>query len=735
MKPDAPVPSPVRLHLDVGGMTCASCVRTVERVLQDLPGVLAVHVNLADESAAIDVAPEAPPAANLVRALEAAGYRAHVSATEAGADGPSREGDREAGRRVLWAFALSLPIPVLMLLSHHAPVSLALQGVLAAWVQLGPGRPFYANAYRSTRAGAPSMDALVATGALASLGYSLAAALGAFGPEAPVFFESAAFLVAFIALGRWLESRARRQARRALVALLELTPPTARLIGPEGEVRVPAAELQPGTRVAVLPGERIPADGVVRAGASAVDESVLTGESLPVEKRVWDSVVGGSLNCSARIELEVTAAGRNTVVAGIVRMVREAQANPAPIQRLADRVSTVFVPAVLALAVLVGLAWVFVGDSGTAVALRHATAVVVIACPCALGLATPTAILVGSALGLRHGVLVKNGAALEMLAQARRFVFDKTGTVTRGVFRVVAVSPHGEAGADQLVGLAASLARTSQHPLAAALVDEARRRGVRTPSLDSSREHTGLGLEGVVDGRVVHVGRTRWLAEQGVALPERGTGEGTSTEVGIAESGVFLGSIALEDEVKDEAIEVVRALRASGVECVLATGDRAGVAHLVARRIGFDRVHAELLPGAKRDVVRQEMADGTRVVMVGDGINDAPALATATVGVALGSGTDAAKETGDIVLVGDDLRKLLGARALARATLAKVHQNLFWACIYNLVGIPVAAGAFARYGLTLSPEIAGLAMALSSVSVVTNSLLLGRHDREWFDTR
>lgn len=718
-----------RIHFELGGMTCANCARTIERALTAAPGVIAASVNLADESASVQIEAGKTSSDDLVRVVEAAGFRARASTHgEPLARAPSGldvGGGHAEGRRALWAFGLSVPIPVLMGIAHHDPWSLWIQGVLAVLVQVGPGRSFYASAYRSTRALSPNMDALITIGAIASLGYSFAAAAGAFGPEASVFFESAAFLVAFVSVGKWLETRARRQARRALVSLLELTPPTALRVGPGGEERVSASELRAGTRIAVLPGERIPADGVVRVGESAVDESVLTGESLPVDKRMWDSVVGGSLNRSGRIEIEVTATGHDTVLAGIVRMVREAQANPAPIQRIADRVSAFFVPAVIMLAILVGIGWAALGDATAALALRYATAVVVIACPCALGLATPTAILVGSALGLKHGVLVKNGAALEMLARARRFVFDKTGTITHGVFRVVGVSTNANANADEVLALAASLARTSQHPLAVAIAEESRKRKLRPPSLDRSKEHAGLGLEGTTDGRTVRVGRLQWLAENGVTLPPEAATE-SGSQVGVAEGTSFRGLITLEDEVREEASEVVRALRARGVECVLATGDRSGAAKRVAERIGFDRVHAELVPGAKRDIVRQEMADGAHVVMVGDGINDAPALATATVGVALGSGTDAAKETGDIVLVSEDLRKLLGAWTLARATLSKVHQNLLWAFGYNLVGVPVAAGAFAAQGITLSPELAGLAMALSSVSVVTNSLLLGR---------
>ncbi len=717
-----------RVRLAIGGMTCASCVRAVERAITSVPGVVDAAVNLATGDARVTLSsadgdPGISP--RLAAAVERAGYTARVTAAgEVEAD-LSAEESAAARRRFLLALAGTAPVAAAMWGLGPTPLSIAIQGGFAFLVLAGPGGSFFLSATRALARLHTTMDTLIALGAGTSFLASIAALFGWLGAGAPLFFETSAFLITFISLGKWLEARARGEARAALRSLLDLSPPTARRIENGEERTVPAAELTPGDRIVVLPGERIPADGVVRRGTTAVDESLLTGESVPVDKKSWDEVTGGSLNESGRIEVEVTAAGQRTVLSGIVRMVREAQAEPAPIQRLADRVSGVFVPVVIVLAIATLVTWLALGAE-PARAIGFAVAVVVIACPCALGLATPTAILAGSGLGLRHGILVKNGGALESLARATVLLLDKTGTVTEGRFSLVAVETAGAFDEDRLLATAAALERGSSHPIARAVVAAAVARGLTVPALETVEEARGLGLAGRVAGIAVRVGRREFLVEDGVAVTA--DSDRQTTRVHVAIDGAFAGVLHFADSPRAEAKEVIAELRADGLEPILLTGDRRGPAEEIARAVGIARVEAEVRPGEKQDRVRAAQAGGAVVAMVGDGINDAPALAAADAGIAIGAGADAAKESGGLVLVRSDLRDLVRARRLARATLAKIRQNLGWAFVYNLLGLPIAGGAFATLGVVLRPEYAGLAMALSSVSVVGNSLLLRRRE-------
>lgn len=727
------------VHLEIGGMTCASCSSSLQRALRSTQGVDSASVNLVDESAAVSFDSGKLTPEGVVEAVVRAGFRGRVQDTGSTEIDVPRDGEqlRAARRRVLQALALSAPLPFLMVGLPGHPLGIGLQAVLATAVQLLPGRDFYLSGWRSCRRGAPNMDALVALGAGVSLLHSYLVLAGALGDGA-VFFESAALLITFVALGKWLEARARQRARGALLALLELTPSRCRVVadrsrsGDATETEIATHEVEVGMRVRVLPGERIPVDGVIRAGRSSVDEAALTGESMPVPKEVWDSVSAGTLNRGGRIDVEVTANGADTALAQIVQLVRQAQSETAPIQRVADRISAVFVPAVVFTATCVFGAWLLQG-AVVSEALRFATSVIVIACPCALGLATPTAILVASTLGLRHGILTKNGGALETLAHARCFVFDKTGTLTSGEFCVTEV--HSLTGDSQdLLSWAASLARASTHPLSQALVKRADEERVARRSLRDFREHEGLGLTGTVDDRRVSLGRRSWLEQQGVAgdTEQLALAEATSA-VGVGVDDTLIGVVEFQDAPRAEADEVLKELRGNGIECILATGDRKAAAQSLATTLSIDTVHAELLPGDKKKCVEDARARHGSVAMVGDGINDAPALAAADVGIAVGSGTDVAKESGDLVLVRGDLRDLARARRLAQATLRKIHTNLGWAFFYNLLGIPVAAGVFATWGFSLRPEMAALAMALSSVCVVTNSLLLRRQERSLFD--
>ncbi len=721
-------------HLEIAGMTCASCVRSVERLLTALPGVLEVSVNLATGDARVTAAPGADlDDQTMISAVEQGGYTASPTGSTVGTQVDMTEVELGVAKtRFLCALLGTIPVAIAMWWGGMSPTSIAIQALGAAYVLAFPGRHYFTTAWGALRVGRTTMDTLIALGSATAFIASGVAVAGGFGEEAPFFFETAAFLITFISFGKWLEIRVRGEARNALRSLLDLTPPTARKLAEGVESVVPAASLQPGDRIVVLPGENIPADGVVRRGTTAVDESVLTGESLPVEKNTWDDVTGGTTNSVGRIEVEVTAIGQQTVLAGLVRMVREAQAHPAPIQRLADRVSGFFVPLVIVLAIVTGTTWILLG-ADAAKAISFAVAVVVIACPCALGLATPTAILVGCGIALRHGILVKNGAALEELARADLVFLDKTGTLTEGKFTLASIvlAPDGGVDEETLLAMTAALERGSTHPIARSIVETAEARGVPRWKIGDVQETRGLGVSGIVDGQTVLIGRPDFLREAGVEVAEIDS-KSLGTQVSVAIEGQYQGTLFWTDAPRTEAGEVVAELRNQGLEVTLLSGDRREVAESIGRRVGIEQVVAEVLPGEKCTKIEEARRAGRTVVMVGDGINDAPALATAQVGIAIGAGADAAKESGAIVLVRSDLRDLLRAQRLARATLGKIRGNLVWAFLYNLIGLPVAAGTFAFAGITLQPEFAGLAMALSSVSVVVNSLLLRRKEDEIF---
>ncbi len=724
------------LLLRVDGMTCASCSAAVERALRTQSTVVEASVNLLDGTARVVVEAadqESMPTDSVIGAVVSAGYPAIALDVDT-PDIPTDDGGEIRAVRLRAVVALVLTTPWIIAMAAM-PFGLMLappvwvQAIVAGAILIGAGRPFFANALRAARHGRTHMDTLVSLGAGVSYGYSLLAWSGVLGAGQPVFFESAAFLIAFITLGKWLEGAARGRAKSALIGLLQLVPDRARLIEGGVEREIPASELAAGQRVVVLPSERIPADGVVRRGESSVDESMLTGESMPVPKGRWADVFGGTVNATGRIEVEITRSGHATVVAGIVRRVREAQSRTAPIQRVADRLSAHFVFAVIVISVGTFATWWWL-DAPLAIRLSRACAVIVIACPCALGLATPTAILVGSALGLSHGILIKNGAALEQLAGVRTVFFDKTGTITEGEFAVDMVSPEPGVDDAELLQVAASLETHSRHPLASAVVDAARDRGLDLLNVDAVHEEGGLGVAGQIDGQPVRVGRLSFVVDSAdrPANPSSGRSVDASTvdasTVYVSRGGGLLGSIALSDQVRPEAKRVIDRLRGLGLTPVLLTGDQSAVAERVAKAVGIDEVRAEVLPGEKHEVIKRARAQGELVAMVGDGINDGPALAEADVGIALGTGTDVAKETGDIVLMRGSLDDVVGSIRLSRATLRRVKLNLGWAFIYNVLGIPIAAGVFASSGIVLRPEFAGLAMALSSVSVVTSSLLL-----------
>ncbi|WP_081333790.1 heavy metal translocating P-type ATPase [Burkholderia cepacia] len=745
------------IELDIDGMTCASCVGRVEKALAAVPGVARVSVNLATERASVHGA-GALDAATLIAAVTTAGYRAsRVAAPPAGASGlpaaasapaSQKPGATDADTRkrleairerdlVIAAALLSAPLVAPMLVAPfgiHLMPNGWVQLVLASIVQFGFGARFYRAAWHAVKARTGNMDLLVALGTSAAYGLSLWMLLRGTDHPGHLYFEASAVIVTLVRFGKWLESRAKRQTTDAIRALNALRPDRARVVEHGVERDVPLAQVRVGTRVSIRPGERVPVDGRIVSGRSHIDESLITGESLPVPKDDGDPVTAGSINGEGALVVETTAIGAETTLARIIRLVESAQAEKAPIQRLVDRVSEVFVPAILGIAVLTLAGWLIAG-AGTETAILNAVAVLVIACPCALGLATPAAIMAGTGVAARHGVLIKDAQALELAQRATVIAFDKTGTLTEGkpsvtAFEAVGV-PHDEA-----LALAAAVQRQSDHPLARAVVaahhaDVAARGGATSaPVATDARAVAGRGVEARVAGRLLALGSTRWRDELGIVVPpaldtraaelER-AGNTISWLMRTDAPRALLALIAFGDTVKPGARDAIAALSARGVASVLVTGDNRGSAAAVAAALGIGEVHAQVLPDDKARVVAElKRTHGGIVAMVGDGINDAPALAAADVGIAMATGTDVAMHTAGITLMRGDPALVADAIDISRRTYRKIQQNLFWAFVYNLVGVPLAALGW------LNPVIAGAAMAFSSVSVVTNALLLRR---------
>ncbi|WP_321898493.1 heavy metal translocating P-type ATPase [Burkholderia cepacia] len=750
--PPAASTAPADLELDIDGMTCASCVGRVEKALAAVPGVARVSVNLATERASVHGA-GALDAATLIAAVTTAGYRASLAdassaGATAGADAQpaSAAQDPETRKRleairerdlVIWSAVLSAPLIAPMLVAPfgiHLMPNGWVQLVLASIVQFGFGARFYRAAWHAVKARTGNMDLLVALGTSAAYGLSLWMLLRGTGHSGHLYFEASAVIVTLVRFGKWLESRAKRQTTDAIRALNALRPDRARVVEHGIERDVPLAQVRVGTRVSIRPGERVPVDGRIVSGRSHVDESLITGESLPVPKDDGDPVTAGSINGEGALVVETTAIGAETTLARIIRLVESAQAEKAPIQRLVDRVSEVFVPAILGIAVLTLAGWLIAG-AGTETAILNAVAVLVIACPCALGLATPAAIMAGTGVAARRGVLIKDAQALELAQRTTVIAFDKTGTLTEGKPSVTAFEavgmPHDEA-----LALAAAVQRQSDHPLARAVVAAhdadvaARGSAVPPASAADARAVAGRGVEARVGGQLLALGSTRWRDELGIAVPpaldaraaelER-AGNTISWLMRADAPRALLALIAFGDTVKPGARDAIAALSARGVASVLVTGDNRGSAAAVAASLGIGEVHAQVLPDDKARVVAElKRTHGGIVAMVGDGINDAPALAAADVGIAMATGTDVAMHTAGITLMRGDPALVADAIDISRRTYRKIQQNLFWAFVYNLVGVPLAALGW------LNPVIAGAAMAFSSVSVVTNALLLRR---------
>jgi Cu+-exporting ATPase len=727
--------NPLSHDVRIGGMSCAACVGRVEKALAAVPGVRSASVNLATETARVET--EAPLAFDALRAaVEDAGYEATPvpAAAAPAADEPAPAGNpvrgwlrgANEGLPVLLSALLSVPLAAPMLL---APLGIGwmaapwLQWLLATPVQFLFGARFYRAGWKAARAGAGNMDLLVALGTSAAYGLSVYLLLS--GHDAHLYFEASSVVVTLVLLGKWLEARAKRQTTAAIRALRTLRPESARVRRNGLDADVPVAAVRPGDLVVVRPGERIAVDGEVVEGASDVDEALITGESLPVARRPGERVTGGAINGAGLLLVRTTATGAESTLERIIRLVEDAQAAKAPVQHLVDRVSAVFVPAVLAIAALTLAGWWFASGS-LETATINAVAVLVIACPCALGLATPAAIMAGTGVAARHGILIKDAAALETAHGVTVVVFDKTGTLTQGRPVLAALRAHGLAEAD-LLALAAAVQRGSEHSLARAVVEAARGRGLDVPAAQAVTALPGRGLAAAVAGRDLLLGSTRLMGERRVDLAPlqaeaQALEQSGHTVSWLADAGSrqLLGLVAFNDPPKPAAQEAVARLHARGIATTMLTGDNAGSAQAVAAAVGIGGVAANLLPADKTAHIAALKAQGARVAMVGDGINDAPALAAADVGIAMSTGTDVAMHAAGITLMRGDPALVADALDISRRTFAKIRQNLFWAFVYNLAGIPLAA-----LGL-LSPVVAGAAMALSSVSVITNALLLRR---------
>ncbi len=720
--------------LQIEGMTCASCVARVEKALAKVPGVVQASVNLATEKARIRFA-GATTLAALQKAVEDAGYHAAPAPREeSSAANPARPGLPE------WApaaFAALLTLPLI------APMLLAMLGgdwMLPGWAQLLLATPvqfwlgarFYRAGWHALKVGSGNMDLLVALGTTAAYGLSVYLLFAHAGHDmvSHLYFEASAAVITLVLLGKWLETRAKRQTTEAIRALSALRPERARVRRDGTETVLALAEVRVGDLVVVRPGERIAVDGVVREGSSQVDESLITGESLPVDKAPGDRVVGGAVNADGLLLVETGAVGAETTLSRIIRLVEDAQAAKAPIQKLVDRVSAVFVPIVLVIALATLAGWGFASGDWEQ-ALLNAVAVLVIACPCALGLATPTAIMAGTGVAARHGILIKDAESLEIAHAIGRVAFDKTGTLTEGRPQLAALEATEVArgSTEDLLRLAAGVQRGNDHPLARAVTEAANVKALAVPAATEVEALPGRGMRAKVEGRVLMLGSTRLMREIGVTLHPlqeaavrlEGRGRTVSWLAAETEGKVtLLGLLAFADAVKPAAVEAVRILQATGVRTVMLTGDNRVSAAAVAQALGIDEFRAEVLPADKAAAIAQLRRDGTIVAMVGDGINDAPALAEADVGIAMSTGTDVAMHAAGITLMHGDPRLVADAIDISRRTWRKIRQNLFWAFLYNIVGIPLAALGY------LNPVIAGAAMAFSSVSVVSNALLLRR---------
>ncbi|MHB1355055.1 MAG: heavy metal translocating P-type ATPase [Anaerolineae bacterium] len=753
----APVPTLVaktgqeRISLSLTGMHCASCAAIIERVLRKVPGVKQANVNFAAEKAAVTYDVGVIRIASLIEAVKKAGYKAEVvNLADSQFEGRKRAQETATlWKKFLFSAVLSLPMLYFMLLDFFPglPGGLLLPPyfgiislILTTPVQIIIGAGFYRGMWSSLRMKTFNMDSLIAIGTSTAFLYSLVSfiqyvvamgtPIGIGGKIPELYFETAAFLITFVVLGKWLEAKAKGRTSEAIQKLMGLQSKTARVIRNGATLDIAIDQVVTGDVILVRPGEKVPVDGLITKGSSAVDESMITGESIPLEKKVGDKVIGSTINKAGSFEFTATHVGKETVLAQIIRFIEEAQGSKAPIQAFADRIASWFVPAVIGIAVLTFLVWFLVLQAPLSFSLMAFTAVIVIACPCALGLATPTAIMVGTGKGAEYGILIKGGQPLETAHAIKIVVFDKTGTLTHGkpiVTDVVPLSAHDE---DEILLIAGSLERSSEHPLAEAIYHYAQEENAQLQDVQSFKAIPGHGVEGMINGTRYFLGNRRLMSEVAglsldkatrklVRLEEQG-----KTAMLLATETEILGAIAVADTLKETSKEAVTKLTKMGIAVYMITGDNERTARAIAQQVGITNVLAEVLPEEKASEVKKLQQGGKKVAMVGDGVNDAPALAQADLGITMGSGTDVAMETGGIVIIKNDLNDVITAIELSRQTYGKIKQNMFFALFYNIIGIPIAARIFVGLGLVLKPELAGLAMALSSISVVTNSLLL-----------
>lgn len=741
-----------RVTLSLSGMHCASCAAIIERSLNKKNGVIRATVNFAAEKATVLFDHSVTNPTELIDVVKKAGYDARVITPE------DREKEKQRKREEVMAqwrifligLFLSLPMMYFMFLDFFKwlPGAIALPPyfgiislILAIPVQFIIGFRFYRGMWSSLRMKTFNMDSLVAIGTTVAFGYSLfhylsyinetSSMLGLFGRKIPeLYFETSAFLITFVLLGKYLEARAKGRTSEAIQKLLELQAKTARVKRNDSIIDVPVEEVIKGDILVVRPGEKIPVDGEIISGHSAIDESMVTGESIPVDKGPGDIVIGGTLNTLGSFEFVATRVGSETMLAQIVQLIEDAQGSKAPIQAFADRVAAWFVPVVLVIAAVTFIIWYFILGSSLTYSLMAMTSVIVIACPCALGLATPTAIMVGTGKGAEYGILVKGGEPLEAAKSIDTIVFDKTGTITQGKPVVTDVISFSTLSINEIIEIAGSLEKLSEHPLAQSIFQHAQSHNISPKEVAQFEALPGRGVKGKINEKSYFIGNRRLIADQQLLIPQevedrilQMENQGKTVMI-LADESSILGAVAVADVAKETSKKALEKLRKRGLDLVMITGDNFNTARAIAQEVGINNILSEVLPDEKtREIVKLQKT-GKKVAMVGDGINDAPALAQADLGIAMGSGTDIAMETGDIILVKNDLNDVVTALELSEETMGKIKQNLFFALFYNLIGIPIAARAFVSFGLLLNPELAGLAMALSSISVVTNSLLL-----------
>ena len=739
-------PESAKLTISVGGMTCAACVRRVEQALAKVPGVETASVNLATEKATVSYDPTVVAVSDLKTAIVEAGYEFRGTESEELVDIERVAREREfrgVKRRFLGAAILAVIIMTLSM-KNMVPVIRDLDRqltwyilfVLTTPVLFWAGRPFFVNAWKAATHKTTDMNTLVSLGTLAAYLYSAVAtfAPGVFegvGVEIHVYYESAAMIIAFILLGKVLEAKAKGRTSEAIKKLMGLKPKTARVVVDGVEKDIPVDEVAVGDLVVVRPGEKVPVDGVVVEGHSTVDESMITGESIPVEKFLDSVVIGATVNKTGSFKFKATKVGAESALAQIIKLVEDAQGSKAPIQRLADQVAAIFVPVVLGIASLTFVIWFVWGPQPSLTfAFLSFVSVMIIACPCAMGLATPTGIMVGTGKGAEYGVLIKGGESLETAHKITAVIFDKTGTLTRGRPLVTDIHSLGEVSPDRVLALAASAERGSEHPLGEAIVRAAEEKQLDIPQAVDFEALPGSGVKAVVDDKVLLLGNARHMKDHGVAIESatkitEDLAEEGKTPMFIGYDGVAIGVVAVADVLKENSASAVSELKSMGLSVIVLTGDNRRTGEAIGRKVGADRVLSEVLPADKAEQVRKLQAEGQVVAMVGDGINDAPALAAADVGIAIGTGTDVAMEASDIALMRDDLFGVITAIKLSKRTMRTIKQNLFWAFIYNSLGIPIAAGIlYPFFGILLNPIVAAAAMAMSSVSVVSNSLRL-----------